>query len=168
MPGATLEFLHQGGLALMSLMLAASVLLWTLIVERYGYLRFQLPQRLRAIQADWDARRDHRSWRAHRIREGLLAEIAAELRSHLLLIRALTTLLPMLGLLGTVLGMISVFEGMAAASANLRGLADGISQALLTTLFGLVTALPGVYFSVELSYRAELELQRAADCLGFR
>jgi len=51
---------------------------------------------------------------------------------------------PMMGLLGTVTGMVLAFHTIATSGgqANPAELADGISQALLTTLFGLVVAIP--------------------------
>jgi biopolymer transport protein ExbB len=70
-------------------------------------------------------------------------------------IRALITVLPLLGLLGTVSGMIHTFEVITAfGGANRRGIAAGISEALVATLTGLVTALSGLYFSVHLEARA--------------
>ncbi len=55
---------------------------------------------------------------------------------------------PMLGLLGTVLGMISSFNALALSSAGVRpaALARGISMALVTTLEGLVVAIPALFF----------------------
>lgn len=70
--------------------------------------------------------------------------------------RVIVALLPLLGLLGTVTGMIESFETLSAAGGGLTG---GISAALLTTLAGLVTALPGV-FAV---HRLERRTDRLAD-----
>lgn len=70
--------------------------------------------------------------------------------------RVIVALLPLLGLLGTVTGMIESFETL---SADPGGLTGGISAALLTTLAGLVTALPGV-FAV---HRLERRTDRLAD-----
>ena len=65
-----------------------------------------------------------------------------------------------IGLLGTVTGMIESFETLSAAGgSDPGGLTGGISAALLTTLAGLVTALPGV-FAV---HRLERRTDRLAD-----
>lgn len=59
---------------------------------------------------------------------------------------ALVVAAPLLGLLGTVLGMIATFNGVAAGSSETANLvAGGISQALITTQVGLVAALPGTF-----------------------
>ena len=57
------------------------------------------------------------------------------------------TLAPMLGLLGTVLGMIACFKVISeAAVTNANDLADGIYKALVTTVMGLIVGIPGLFF----------------------
>src|SRR6185295_15274367 len=55
---------------------------------------------------------------------------------------------PFVGLLGTTMGIVNAFTGMAAggASGGLAGIAGGISEALITTAFGLLVAIPAVWF----------------------
>lgn len=68
------------------------------------------------------------------------------IRKNLIILMALTAVAPLLGLLGTVSGMIETFTAVATVTGNTGSrVADGISQALITTQFGLVVALPGVY-----------------------
>lgn len=68
------------------------------------------------------------------------------LRRYLRLFNGITTISPLLGLLGTVLGMIRAFNAIVAAGAMGRPelLAAGISQALLTTAAGLTVAIPAL------------------------
>jgi biopolymer transport protein ExbB len=68
------------------------------------------------------------------------------LRRYLRLFNGISTISPLLGLLGTVLGMISAFNAIATADAMGRPelLAAGISQALLTTAAGLCVAIPAL------------------------
>jgi biopolymer transport protein ExbB len=78
----------------------------------------------------------------------------------LLPIHTLSSILPLLGLLGTINGMIKVFEVITVFGVgNARGMAAGISEALITTMAGLVTALSGLYFCVNLQSLTE----RASD-----
>jgi biopolymer transport protein ExbB len=68
------------------------------------------------------------------------------LRRDLVVVGALTAVAPLLGLLGTVFGMIHTFDAVATISGNTgTRVAAGISQALITTQFGLVVAVPGVF-----------------------
>ena len=75
----------------------------------------------------WQARADHSSWNAHQIRRLLVSEVRQKLERGLGLIRTIVALCPMLGLLGTVTGMIEVFDVMAiAGSGNARVMAAGV------------------------------------------
>ena len=72
--------------------------------------------------------------------------VTTGLRRYLRLFNGISTICPLLGLLGTVLGMISAFNAIATADAMGRPeqLAAGISQALLTTAAGLSVAIPAL------------------------
>lgn len=76
---------------------------------------------------------------------------------HIRTLEVIAMIGPLLGLLGTVLGMIQAFQDleMAGGSANAAQLAGGIWQALLTTAAGLITALPAAAAAALLSARAE-------------
>ena len=83
-----------------------------------------------------------------------------------MLIKTLTMALPMLGLLGTVHGMIQTFDVMTVfGTGNTRGMAGGISIALITTMGGLLTALSGLYFSTQLQQRVTRTVDNVADAL---
>lgn len=64
----------------------------------------------------------------------------------ILILSSLVVAAPLLGLLGTVFGMVGTFQAVAGVGADTADLvAQGISQALITTQFGLIVALPGVF-----------------------
>ena len=69
----------------------------------------------------------------------------------------IVTLAPLLGLLGTIFGLITAFSSISQASAAERQavLADGISQAMYTTAFGIVAAVPLLFFHYLLTARQE-------------
>ena len=71
---------------------------------------------------------------------------------------------PLLGLLGTVTGMIEVFEVMAiSGSGNPRSMASGVSKATVPTMAGMVAALSGVAMSAYLENKARREREFIAD-----
>ena len=77
------------------------------------------------------------------------------------LLSAMVKAMPLLGLLGTVAGMVDTFSGLSGSS--MHSVSDGISKALLTTQLGLLAALPGVFGIVYLKrkfHRLVLELDR--------
>lgn len=76
-------------------------------------------------------------------------------------ILALSTLAPLLGLLGTVLGMGEAFDDLASGSLSLRaGFTSGVGQALFSTQAGLLVAIPGLVAGSVLSRRAERFAER--------
>jgi len=86
------------------------------------------------------------------------------------LVRTIVVLAPLIGLLGTVIGMIETFDSLASMSlfSQSGGIAGGISQALFTTQMGLVVAVPGVIIGRLLDRRAntmELELEQIKDIM---
>jgi biopolymer transport protein ExbB len=65
---------------------------------------------------------------------------------------------PLLGLLGTVIGMLTTFGGLSSGSGGdeaMGVIASGISEALITTETGLIVALPGLFFQYHLTRRHE-------------
>jgi len=160
-----LGFLDRGGNA-MPFILLLSLCMWVLILERYWFLRFAFPVELARAQAVWGARRERRSRTARYVRMHLTAGLGASARRTLPIIRTLVQVLPLLGLLGTVTGMIETFEVITVyGGSNRRGIAGGISEALLCTLAGLVTALSGLYFAVNLDQNARRAEEQAARAL---
>ena len=85
------------------------------------------------------------------------AEVQYSLERNLTMLGTIATISPLIGLLGTVVGMITAFTGLTEATgANPDLLAAGISQALITTAFGLLIAVPGLvlhkYFEHKIKY----------------
>jgi biopolymer transport protein ExbB len=159
------DFVDQGGPVLWVIFVAC-VLLWLLILERAWFVRIVWPRRARALVAEWDARDDCRSWRAKKIREAIVSEVSMELHALLPLIQVLVALCPLLGLLGTVLGMIGVFEVIAVSgNDDAQAMARGVHRATIPTMAGLVVALSGIYFTARLRRLADRETSRLMDGL---
>ncbi len=162
---AVREFIETGGDVLLVIAFATAVM-WTLIVERFWYYRTGHRREARRIREIWSARSDHSSWNAHQIRRLLISQVDLKLNWGLGFIKTVVALCPMLGLLGTVTGMIEVFDVMAVSgSGNARGMASGISKATLPTMAGMVAALSGMLFSIQLNRFAQDESGRVADHL---
>ncbi len=164
---AVAELIDQGGPLLPALFLTA-ILLFVLIFERYVELFLAWPRvRKRIVQA-WMARADRHSTLAHKIRDSHISEARIRLENTLPVLAALVAICPLLGLLGTVTGMMTVFDVMAVeGTAEPRAMASGISQATLPTMAGMVIALPGLFFFTRLRSRARRAVDHLADALDF-
>jgi biopolymer transport protein ExbB len=151
------SFIELGGDVLL-LIAALSLLMWVLIFERVIYLWRAHPRAVREALALWEARGERSSWHAHRIRERLISVVTQGLERNLPLIKTCVALCPLLGLLGTVTGMVEVFEVMAiSGSGNPRSMAAGVSKATVPTMAGMVAALSGLAVSVYLQKKAGRE-----------
>ncbi len=159
------RFFDQGG-PVTWVILFASILMWALILDRYWFYLVLLPGERQRTETIWHALSHLTVEMKRRRREALIATYGRRIRRFLSSIRTLTGVLPLLGLLGTVSGMIDTFDVMAEfGQRNVRGMASGISQALFTTMAGLMTALSGYYFSVNLDARARDEQRRLSEAL---
>ncbi|MFD2230121.1 MotA/TolQ/ExbB proton channel family protein [Alkalimarinus sediminis] len=158
-------FIEQGGPIIWAVFVTC-LLLWLCIIDRYWFYKVGFPQLAKSTIADWQGRRDHQSWRAYKIREGIISEVRLQLHARLSVIKTLIILCPLLGLLGTVTGMIKVFEIIAVnGTSNAQSMAQGVYLATIPTMAGLVVALSGYYFSVRLRQIADNETSKLADKL---
>lgn len=140
------DFLAAGGNVL-AVIMVVTFFMWALIIERLMYWSGAHSGVAKRAQRAWSARGDHNSWYAHAVREKLISEAVLEASRFNNVIRALVAVTPLLGLLGTVTGMVEVFDVMAVTgSSNARLMAGGISKATIPTMAGLVASLSGLIF----------------------
>lgn len=161
------DFMETGGQVLWAIF-ATTLVLWIMILERFLYFRFNYKNDAAATQAQWLERKDRSSWGAHQIREQLLSKLQGQMQKNVSFIKTLVALCPLLGLLGTVTGMIAVFDVMAVTgTGNARLMASGISMATVPTMAGMVAALSGLYFGSLLEKKVKTEGEKLAEKLPF-
>ena len=159
------DFIATGGDVLY---IVASVLLlmWVLMLEKYLFLLTEYPKIRKSVISKWDARQDTTSWHAHRIRDAWISQTSDKLDARMILIKTLVAMCPLVGLLGTVTGMISVFETMGnQGTGNPRLMAEGISMATIPTMAGMVAALSGVFFSTRIEARVKMAKEALVDSM---
>ena len=140
------------------------VLLWTLIIERWWFFSRILPGDAKQMLEGWESRGDHASWCARQIRQATISRLNAAMTANLPLMRVLVPLSPLLGLIGTVSGMLEVFDSMALrGSADARTMASGVSHAMICTLTGLAVSITGLYPVHYFTSRAKRETELLAD-----
>ncbi len=164
--------LVQGGWVLLPIFLLG-LFAWTLIFERYFMYRrakslgkFGLLHRFQTTVSQAEALgRLAVDFRLHEMRHGMESDFAKSFPT----IAACASLAPMLGLLGTVSGMVHVFKTIQLFGfGNPVLIADGISEALLTTQAGLLVAFPIVLANNHLQSKLErLKSKRWKQALQF-
>lgn len=135
------DFFFRGGI-MMYPMLAMTFMLWYFIGHRFFVLRGNLVGKVRMVLEELRGKghldRDEVSEVLIPIREK-----CAEGES---IVTTIVLIAPLVGLLGTVMGMIETFESLGDMSlfSQSGGIAGGIGQALITTQMGLAIAIPGL------------------------
>ncbi len=182
------EYLAAGGWVMPPLMIGC-VVLWFAIGYRFAALQRgtvrdvrnlvrrhaqgKLPHRegvlVRALHKCIRLRDQGRVYLRARLDDALFEE-HQEIRRFHVLIMTIVLSAPLLGLLGTVIGMIETFDSLADMSlfSQSGGIAGGISQALITTQMGLAVSIPGLIVNGMLQRKQkdiELELAQLKDIL---
>lgn len=169
------ELIKAGGWLMLPI-IASSVIAMAITVERFWMLRIKrvLPRHLVAQVWNWVRNHQLDATRLHGLRSGsplgrVLAaglvnirhdrsvmkeaiedagrHVVLELERYLNTLGTIAAITPLLGLLGTVVGMIDVFNAITTQGVGNPGaLADGISKALITTAAGLSVAIPSLGF----------------------
>lgn len=161
------QLMATGGVVLWWIF-AAAVVLWTLILERYWFFWRVWPQRKREARHAWMARPERCSWTARRVRAALISAQEASMAATLPLIQVMISLCPLLGLLGTVTGMIEVFDVMALkGTSDVRAMAAGVSRATIPTMAGMVIGLSGLLSINRFRKRVKVETERLGDELAY-
>ena len=126
------------------------MLMWMIVIERYWYFARMLPGQIAVLGAGVEGAAGPQELEgACRSASALISRLNAGMSSNLLVLRVLVPMAPLLGLLGTVSGMLNVFDSMAArGSADARSMATGVSEAMICTLTGLAVSISGLVSGV--------------------
>lgn len=197
-----LDFIIAGGVVMIPLIIC-SVLALAIIIERFWQLRYSkiVPEGLReSVLYDYKQRaltKEHVSAIQKTSPLGELFSVAIvnikkersllssyledsgrrimhNLERNLNLLGIISSIAPLLGLLGTVFGIIKIFAVIneQGVATNASSLAGGIAEALITTAAGLIIAIPSLFFYRyfqrrldEISYRMERETSSFLESL---
>lgn len=138
-------FMAQGGI-LMYAIAALTLWMWILVFERVLFLKGALKADVQYSLSIWEARTERKSWNAHQIRNAMISRMNEKIDNNLDMITALVAMCPLMGLLGTVTGMIEVFSVLSlSGGGDAKSMAGGVSKATIPTMSGMVAAISGVF-----------------------
>ncbi len=185
-----LELIEQGGYAFMIPLILMSLLSLAVILERYFALRKEkilsenLENALKSSKGDWpkaesdcltgsivrDARQLVQEPGTDITAEASLKQSAEQhlpyLTRRMWILNAIGNLAPLLGLLGTVVGLAISFEEIGKSGMSQEGVASGIGIALITTITGLTIAIPTLFAHYGLKAHGERQYQRIKAALN--
>jgi biopolymer transport protein ExbB len=159
-------FMNRGGPVLNYIALLL-LIKWTLVFERIWYLNTTQKKNVKNTLAAWNSRSDTHSWSAHQIRTMMISKISVDVRSTLPVIEVLVTICPLMGLIGTVTGMINVFFTMSVSGGgDAKSMAGGVSMATIPTMAGMVGAISGIFVYNYLKGKVDRDLELLEDHLA--
>jgi biopolymer transport protein ExbB len=188
------DFMNDGGKSIMWPLFALNFLLWYALGYRYLVLKRGTSANVRHLIEKHEAKKSEKSINGildHAIFDALKAHSEAkarhinprrfvddalypynrEIKNHSILIKTIVILAPLIGLLGTVSGMIETFDALQSSSGLFgqgASISSGISKALFTTELGLVVAVPGIIIGKILDKKEEafsLEFEQVKDII---
>jgi len=190
MIGELIKYFESGGLVVPPLILA-TLLLWYALGYRYAVmLKAGHKNSVRRLvetyeKGKWTEAnniiekavveafrlRDQGVMPIRRYLDGAYTDLERELARYQVLVKTIVSITPLLGLLGTVGGMIETFDSLRDMElfSQTGGIAGGISQALITTQFGLAVAIPGLLVNGYLNrkkLKIEMELAQIKDLMS--
>jgi len=161
------NFFNKGG-PVLYIIAATAFIMWVMILDKIIYLKFGYQQDFSNVLKQWTSRSEHKSWNAHAIREKLISETQEKINKNIPIIKTLIALCPLLGLLGTVTGMIEVFTALAiTGGGDAKSMAGGVSRATIPTMAGMVAALSGVFANTFVTQLADKENKLTEEHLTF-
>lgn len=183
------EYILAGGVVMFPLIII-SLLMWGLIINRAFFFRQlyrknisremagdflksgiipdpkQYKGAIAYLVTEFLKRRSNKTSIDSYILDETVLILTSSLNRYLSIIGSLAAIAPLLGLLGTVIGMITTFDSISVfGTGNAKAMAGGISEALITTQTGLLVAIPGFYFRNLLVQRANI-LQNRISSVG--
>lgn len=162
------EFLARGGPVLLVIMVATFIM-WALILERLFYFRLAHKSVAKEAIDEWNARSDRKSVLAHWVRDKLISEVRAKAEANVSMTKAMVALAPLLGLLGTVTGMVTVFDVMAITDgADAKAMSGGVSRATIPTMAGMVASISGIIFTSGMDSKVNRLVQKVEDEMEIR
>ena len=140
-----LDFFDRGGPVIVVLFILA-IFMTTLLIERLIFFVSELKNLSNDAMTDINKNNISNSWIYEKVKLKNISIISLKANKNILLIQGLIALCPLLGLLGTVTGMIEVFDIMAiTGTGNARAMASGIARATLPTMTGLFISIVGLF-----------------------
>ncbi len=152
------SFFDKGGVILYVVFIIA-IFLWTLLLDRYIYLYVGYKKHKNTIMENLSNSTFEKKFQPA-IKEYLVEDSRQKLKTGLDFIKTLIIICPLVGLLGTVTGMIEVFDVMAIqGTSDVKSMANGVSMATIPTMAGMIIALSGILFEkkLELSIKYQTE-----------
>jgi len=153
------NFFDRGGFVLYIVFITAFAL-WALLLERFLYIHFEYKKYREKLFLEVKSLKVEQKFKES-VKNYFTEETKVNLQKNLRFIKLLIIVCPLIGLLGTVTGMIEVFDVMAIlGTSNAKSMASGVSMATIPTMAGMVVALSGILFEKRLDATINFQVEK--------
>lgn len=150
------SFLDSGGDVLYAIM-AVAFLMWVLLIERVFFVLFSFNFIKNATFSKFK-NSNQNPLKRENYKKMLISKAHIKLNKYVQMIKSLIAICPMLGLLGTVSGMIEVFDVVSmVGTGNAKAMSEGVSKATIPTMSGMVVGISGIFFLFWYQRKAQKE-----------
>ena len=159
------ELFIRGG-PVLYILFGLTFLIFTLLVDKYLFIFVQSKTWVHAKFTNFVNSNPPSSTKYKFVEATLISNVKRKTASNIKVLDGLIGMTPMIGLLGTVYGMIEVFEVLAVlGTGNPRAMSTGVAKATIPTMAGMTIALSGLFFKFDLANRVERYQEEARDFL---
>ena len=153
------HFFDRGG-SVLYIVFFIAFFLWGLLIDRFVYLYFTFKKQRKEILKNVKTNSYNQKF-IQEIQTHIVEDIRLQLNDGLDFIKTLIIVCPLVGLLGTVTGMIEVFDVMAIiGNGDVKSMANGVSMATIPTMAGMVIALSGILFEKKLETTINYQIDK--------
>ena len=147
------ELFLRGGPVLYDLFFITLIIFYILI-DKYRFIFFNSESWLKLKLSEFKKEFPPETTDYKFVESVLLSSVSRESKTNIKMLEGLISMCPMIGLLGTVYGMIEVFEVLSfLGTGNPRAMSSGVAMATIPTMSGMVITLFGLYFYQDLNGR---------------
>ena len=147
------ELFLRGGPVLYVLFFITLIIFYILI-DKYRFIFFNSESWLKLKLSEFKKEFPPETTDYKFVESVLLVSVSRESKTNIKMLEGLISMCPMIGLLGTVYGMIEVFEVLSfLGTGNPRAMSSGVAMATIPTMSGMVITLFGLYFYQDLNGR---------------
>ena len=159
------ELFIRGG-PVLYILFGLTFLIFTLLVDKYLFIFVQSKTWVNSKFTSFVNSNPPSSTKYKFVEATLISNVKRKTASNIKVLDGLIGMTPMIGLLGTVYGMIEVFEVLAVlGTGNPRAMSTGVAKATIPTMAGMTIALSGLFFKFDLANRVERYQEEARDFL---
>ena len=139
-----------------------TLIIFYILIDKYRFIFFNSESWLKLKLSEFKKEFPPETTDYKFVESVLLASVSRESKTNIKMLEGLISMCPMIGLLGTVYGMIEVFEVLSfLGTGNPRAMSSGVAMATIPTMSGMVITLFGLYLKEAIGFKKFVEFSNS-------